>query len=96
MKNKVDELHELSVSIYMSGHGLDREDSDDIAEQLYNEGYRKQSEGEWREDVIAFCNVCSSCRAMVDRSAIKCRSGKLHFCPNCGAMMKGAEYGKAD
>lgn len=44
MKNKVDELHELSVSIYMSGHGLDREDSDDIAEQLYNEGYRNQ---EW-------------------------------------------------
>ena len=38
------EKHELSDSIYMSGHGLDRKDSDDIAEQLYTEGYRKQSE----------------------------------------------------
>ena len=61
------------------------------AEALYNAGYRKQSEGEWREDIIAFCNVCSSCRAMVDRYAIKCNSGKLHYCPNCGAKMKGGE-----
>ena len=65
--------------------------SERFAEHLYNAGYRKQSEGEWREDVIAFCNVCSSCRAMVDRSAIKCNSGKLHYCPNCGAKMKGGE-----
>ena len=58
-----------------------------IAEFLYNAGYRKQSESEWIEDVIAFCNVCSSCRAKVDRSAIKCNSGKLNYCPNCGAKM---------
>jgi hypothetical protein len=44
MENKTDELHELSESIYMSGYALDWKDSDDIAEQLYNEGYRKQ---EW-------------------------------------------------
>ncbi len=60
------------------------EEKNSILEEVY-----KQSEGEWKEDVIAFCNVCSSCRAMVDRSAIKCNSGKLHYCPNCGAKMKG-------
>ena len=43
MKEQI-EKHELSDSIYMSGHGLDHKDSDDIAEQLYTEGYRKQSE----------------------------------------------------
>lgn len=43
MKEQI-EKHELSDSIYMSGHGLDRKDSDDIAEQLYTEGYRRQSE----------------------------------------------------
>lgn len=43
MKDKI-EKHELSESIYMNGHGLDHKDSDDIAEQLYTEGYRKQ---EW-------------------------------------------------
>lgn len=43
-EKQIEENHELSESIYMSGHGLDWKDSDDIAEQLYHEGYRKQSE----------------------------------------------------
>lgn len=43
MKDHI-EKHELSKSIYMSGYGLGWKDSDDIAEQLYKEGYRKQ---EW-------------------------------------------------
>ena len=43
-EKQIEEKHELSESIYMSGHGLDWKDSDDIAEQLYNAGYRKQSE----------------------------------------------------
>ena len=44
MENMIEEKHNLSESIYMSGHGLDWNDSNDIAEQLHNEGYRKQ---EW-------------------------------------------------
>lgn len=43
-EKQVEEKHELSESIYMSGYGLDWKDSDDIAEQLYNAGYRNQSE----------------------------------------------------
>lgn len=43
-EKQIEEKHELSESIYMSGYGLDWKDSDDIAEQLYNAGYRKQSE----------------------------------------------------
>lgn len=42
MKEQI-EKHELAESIYMSGHGLDRKDCADIAEQLYHEGYRKQA-----------------------------------------------------
>lgn len=52
-----------------------------------NEG--KQSEGEWNEDIIGFCNVCMSCGVIVERTAIKNRSGQLNFCPNCSAKMKG-------
>ena len=63
----------------------------ETAEALYNADYRKQSVGEWREDVIAFCNVCSLCKAKVDRYAVKCNSGKLNYCPNCGARMGGGE-----
>ncbi|MBQ6906205.1 MAG: DUF551 domain-containing protein [Clostridia bacterium] len=45
MKNQqLREKYELSESIYMSGYGLLRQDCENIAEQLYNEGYRKQ---EW-------------------------------------------------
>lgn len=43
-EKQIEEKHELSESIYMSGYGLDWKDSDDIAEQLYNASYRKQSE----------------------------------------------------
>lgn len=42
MEKKIEELHELSESIYMSGCALDWEDRNDIAEHLYNAGYRKQ------------------------------------------------------
>ena len=73
---------------FLSDAGRELQFYKDVVEML-DKGYRKQSEGEWHEDIIAFCNVCSSCRAMVDRSAIKCNSGKLHYCPNCGAKMKG-------
>ena len=58
---------------------------------LYNAGYRKQSEGEWDDNIIGFCNICMNCGAIVERSAIKNNSGKLNFCPNCGARMKGGE-----
>lgn len=42
MKKQIEELNELSESIYMSGCALDWEDRNDIAEHLYNAGYRKQ------------------------------------------------------
>ncbi len=61
------------------------------AERAYCAGYRKQSEGEWNENIIGFCNVCMSCGVIVERTAIKNNSGKLNFCPNCGAKMKGGE-----
>ena len=43
-REQIEEKPKLSESIYMSGYGLLRQDCDDIAEQLYHEGYRKQSE----------------------------------------------------
>lgn len=62
------------------------------AEALYEKGYCKQSEGEWDDSIIGFCNVCMSCGAIVERAAIKNNSGKLNFCPNCGKKMKGGAH----
>jgi hypothetical protein len=78
----------LSMAECLNKHGAKRT-NESIA--LYNAGYRKQSEGEWNDNIIGFCNVCMNCGAIVERSAIKNNSGKLNFCPNCGAKMKGGE-----
>ena len=86
------EKHELSESIYMSGYGLLRQDCDNIAEQLYHEGYRRQSEGEWIEHIekLDWCEddvdvyyECSNCGTH--------DGGKPPYCPNCGAKMKGGK-----
>lgn len=45
----------------------------------------------WDDNIIGFCNVCMECGAIVDRTAIKNRSGELNYCPNCGAKMDGED-----
>jgi hypothetical protein len=62
-----------------------------IAEVLYEAGYRKQVEGEWEErteynefedceDEFYQCSECELCIYYTPK-----------FCPNCGAKMKGGE-----
>lgn len=95
-KEQIEEKHALSESVYMSGHGLDWKDSDDIAEQLYTEGYRKQREGEWKMRIYnEHCSCgksrkvaryeCSVCKRIADMQPYG-----LTYCPNCGAKMKGS------
>lgn len=63
-----------------------------LAEALYNAGYRKQKEGEWRYNEDCECFVCSVC----GNSALNNYRGlsvDSNFCPNCGAHMTG---GKSD
>lgn len=62
-----------------------------IAERLYNAGYRKQSEGEWvdqyqgkYDNQLYKCSECGE-TAFHDES----RWFLTHYCPNCGAKMKG-------
>ena len=47
--------------------------------------------GVWEENIVGFCNVCMECGAIVERTAIKNRSGELNYCPNCGADMRGVK-----
>ncbi len=49
-----------------------------IATNLYNAGYRKQSEGEWRGVWDYECSVCNGYSEY-----------KTDYCPDCGAKMKG-------
>ena len=50
--------------------------------------------GEWNENIIGFCNVCMECGAIVERTAIKNKSGELNYCPHCGARMDGKGDGE--
>ena len=57
----------------------------EIAEALYNAGYRKQKEGDWNingtDGNIIENWRCSACNGVSLKNS--------NYCPNCGAKMKG-------
>ena len=62
------------------------------AEALYNAGYRKQKDGEWKKHFASYeCTVCKQefCVSEYAEDYDPIEDYDLHFCPNCGAKMKG-------
>ena len=68
------------------------------AEALYNAGYRKQSEGEWKrtEEPMGWhdvdcveCSACGESWVLNDNLDFDLIVEYWHYCPNCGAKMKG-------
>ncbi len=61
-----------------------------FAKKLFEDGYRKQKEGEWITSDIPqekyVCSVCGGACWYYDYQADVARS---KYCPNCGAKMKG-------
>ena len=88
-EKQIEECYDLEEIIYMSGYGLHRGDCYAIANQIQEQGYRKQSEGEWvfvNGDVgydEYGCSVCGENVAFFDEE------DAYKYCPNCGAKMKG-------
>lgn len=65
----------------------------EVANHLYSEGYRKQIDGEWvdqyqgkYDNKLYKCSMCGE-TAFHDEK----RWLLTHYCPNCGAKMKGGE-----
>ena len=80
---------ELCHTEFQTGVGEIYTDYDTTAQKMVAKGYRKQSEGEWLEQVRVSkegkpllrhykCNLCGVYLAT-----------QANFCPNCGAKMKG-------
>ena len=62
----------------------------DDATDMYNAGYRKQSEGEWEQ--VRRHKECSKCHYNAPYQKIKVGyhlQDLTPYCPNCGAKMKG-------
>ena len=65
---------------------------DFTAEKMTAKGYRKQSEGEWIKHFASYeCTVCKQefCVSEYAEDYDPIEDYDLHFCPNCGAKMKG-------
>lgn len=68
-----------------------KEDCRSIARDLYNAGYRKQSEGEW---IVSGSDKdrraeCSNCHHEYAVQKVMLQLHKFPICPLCGAKMKG-------
>ena len=81
MANDIEKSHWKIVQDFMGCHI----NSEEMAEYLYNAGYRKQSEGEWKLGKSGCMYFCSSC----GYSAFQREEEEWNFCPRCGAKMKG-------
>lgn len=93
--NKIEQIEEMAKDIAEAinhnsavdviRHGLICVNSEGVTRELYDEGYRKQSEGEWIR-IGQDSSECSLCG--------KEHTGGMsiaYFCPNCGARMRGGE-----
>ena len=78
----------------------DHTENEYIREGLLNTGYRKQSEGEWKDQYngkyanpIYVCSLCGKGTLLKpdinELGNMEMIQALSSFCPNCGAKMKG-------
>lgn len=83
-----EQIEEMAISIYEHRpyNDLWLEDAQEIAEALYNAGYRKQKKGKWivsgMFDDFLKCSSCGYQQPWQTAIAYK-------YCADCGAKMKG-------
>ena len=97
---KEKQIEEMAIVIFESSPlpGMWMSHTRIIAEVLYNEGWRKQSEGEWVGEADGYADGelvydvwhCSECNHCIDDGTDD-PDLLPNFCPNCGAKMKGGE-----
>ena len=85
MMGREKEIEEMAEAIFQNCNcGLFFSEAEKIARfVIEKQGYRKQSEGKWRQAYNSFPRyVCTHCNHLYNNKSFK-------YCPNCGAKMKG-------
>lgn len=98
MTDKEKQIAEMVTALHQGLKPLrETYDTETIAEILYDAGYRKQVEGEWKDSdrngvSVKGYMVCTACDVMIPTcdDGIYCLS-RLRYCPNCGAKMSGGK-----
>ena len=75
-------IHEHSMITWLS--------SIDLAEDLYDAGYRKQIEAEWIDAGFDECYKCSNCGYIYhDKERLEQNPQHFLYCGHCGAKIVG-------
>jgi len=91
MKEQIEkqEIEELTNElVFTNNYGT----HDAVAKHLYEKGYRKQSEGEWKQKEFwegGGTWRCTECKRQIMFLHGTPKTENMNFCPNCGAHMKG-------
>lgn len=103
MEKQIEEIKDCIDNVYGCDCAYYGVDGLAIAETLYNAGYRKQIEGEWRLEKcqsglfsIDQFFICSACKQefIVEGWDYEDLVANAKFCPNCGARMQGEKNEK--
>ena len=96
---ELEQIEELQHRIFTCFGNISYKDSAVVAEILYKEGWRKQSEGEWVDsngqrvkfnpmdgcpENSCYCSACGEW--LTGSNEYPCYG---NYCPKCGAKMKG-------
>lgn len=90
----VDWYHQNRNKDMVSGANSDEHQAwykaDDVYKALEAVPSADRPQGEWMHDTSSpIAYRCSACNTLQHWSVIQ--NGRYHFCPNCGARMKGAD-----
>lgn len=82
----------MAQNFHINGEGWDESDFEWTAHCVQMEGYRKQSEGEWKQKEFwegGGTWRCTKCGRQIMFLHGTPKTENMHYCPNCGAKMRG-------
>ena len=89
-EKQIIEIKECIDAVYGADCAYFDVDGFAIANEIFNAGYRKQSEGEWELGKSGVMSFCSTCGYWAHPREVD----EWDYCPRCGAKMREEDDGK--